>query len=115
MIFNSHSLDRDIFAKIEARIRLEYYLLHRLSEFSRPLFSQIAWKKDVVNLVEIAYAFDAADAIPPKTISKLIEVFEMVFNISLKNHRIKFQEIKHRKSPSKFLNELSTALEAKLN
>ena len=94
---------------------MEKYLHHRLSEFSRSLFPQIAWKKDVVNLVEIAYAFDAADAIPPKNISKLIEVFEMVFNVSLKNHRIKFQEIKHRKSPSKFLNELSAAIETKLN
>ena len=75
--------------------------------------STLHWQKSKTDLIELIYALMASNAIRGD-LKNTITVLEKVFNIDLGNFYRTFSDIKYKKNPSAFLDQLKFSLLEKI-
>lgn len=116
-IFVKESPNNHIFAVIEATIMMERYLNSvneaREAEESIKNFPLITWTGTLASLVLLIKALVLSKSINNGnvTIVELVNYFQVMFNVDLKDHYRKYNEVKNSKDPTKFLDYLIELIE----
>ena len=117
IIFVKNSPNNHIFAIIEATIMMERFLNNvddaREAEERIKNFPLITWTGTLASLVLMIKALVLSKSINNGnvTIVELVNYFQVMFNVDLKDHYRKYNEIKNSKEPTKFLDYLIELIE----
>jgi hypothetical protein len=111
----------EIIGKRNAIKALIKYIDERLYQLKNPrptISSNLKWTDTKVNLILLIYGIYISKSVNDGNVelNKLIEVFENIFNIDLKNFHTQLNDIKAKKGNQlKYIDTLKTSLENKLN
>ena len=116
-IFVKDSSNNHIFAMIEATNMLEHFLNSlddaQTAEEKLKNFPQMTWTGTLASLVLLIKALVLSKSINNGnvTIVDLVNYFQVMFNVDLKDHYRKYQDIKTSQDPTKFLDYLIELIE----
>lgn len=117
IIFVKDSPNNHIFAMIEATDMLEHFLNSvddaQTAEEKLKNFPLMTWTGTLASLVLLIKALVLSKSINNGnvTIVELVNYFQVMFNVDLKDHYRKYQDIKGSQEPTKFLDYLIELIE----
>ena len=92
--------------------------LYKLKNPNQPMMSTLKWTDSKVNLILLIYGLYVSESINNGDVelNQLIEVFEKMFNVDLKNFHSQLNDIKAKKGNQfKYIDTLRNGLEMRLN
>ena len=110
-IIGKRNAARNLIKQIDER-------LHKLTNPKQGITTNLKWTDSKVNLILLIYGLYVSESINNGDVelNQLIEVFEKMFNVDLKNFHSQLNDIKAKKGNQfKFIDTLKNSLETRLN